>query len=709
MARNPKNLRVLRLGLGLLAATAGWSVPAAGQAPPGGGFPLGAADAQQVVVRNGRIATLTRSAMDLTTLTVHDARTGGELLRKSADPADRITFNGRFLIQRSSGGVSLLDIDSRADLMAFETTDGETVDGMCVGDSLLRAVVRRPDVSVLFTVNLDMGIGLTTTRAIPGTKTSAPIDLLCSDQAILVRAPGSAEGVLWNESGNVESLDLSQRTPLLLTSEYLYATNGSSAVVRRALTAGASWEEVYADSRAQVVGISADQSEPVLTVLQLLPSGAAELVSLARDGAVARRMLPSDRPWVDRAQWSLSQQMLVSAGRRDSRSWLFVDDIPKPAGSISPVGGNRGVGNEAGRKALDWLERQLSPPFWTRDGRSGRLIDSYEDDDRRGWTYDAALAAVTFTAWGQIDTARQLLTALAHLQGDDGSWPFAYDPDRAEAVSGPRYIGAMAWVVMAANFFEWETHDTTFDVMADRALRFFETFINRDLQSPLAGGISMGPAAPATISTENNVDAMSAFLWRGRLAGRREDGEIGERLREFVWQRLGTERPAGTFFFKVGATDPALYLDAQTWTTLALGMPGLPDPRLTSALDVAERQLRGGRGHVDGTPDVTGFRDSDTASPLKVWSEGTEGMVAARLARGEVDDARIYHEQTARLQSDSGGIPYATESPDGWSTHPSVAGTAWFLLNELWPPRNPFNPDTTAWMTEFSDRSPMVR
>jgi hypothetical protein len=81
----------------------------------------------------------------------------------------------------------------------------------------------------------------------------------------------------------------------------------------------------------------------------------------------------------------------------------FVDDIPKPAGSISPVGGNRGVGNEAGRKALDWLERQLSHPLDAR-GRSGRLIDSYEDDDRRGWTYDAALAAVTFTAWGQIDT-----------------------------------------------------------------------------------------------------------------------------------------------------------------------------------------------------------------------------------------------------------------------------------------------------------------
>jgi hypothetical protein len=61
-----------------------------------------------------------------------------------------------------------------------------------------------------------------------------------------------------------------------------------------------------------------------------------------------------------------------------------------------------------------------------------------------------------------------------------------------------------------------------------------------------------------------------------------------------------------------------------------------------------------------------------------------------------------------RLQSDSGGIPYATESPmDG---RPSFRrGHGMVLLNELWPPRNPFNPDTTAWMTEFSDRSPMVR
>jgi hypothetical protein len=58
-------------------------------------------------------------------------------------------------------------------------------------------------------------------------------------------------------------------------------------------------------------------------------------------------MLPSDRPGSIERNGGLSQQMLVSAGRRDSRSWLFVDDIPKPAGSISPVGGNRGVGNEA--------------------------------------------------------------------------------------------------------------------------------------------------------------------------------------------------------------------------------------------------------------------------------------------------------------------------------------------------------------------------
>jgi hypothetical protein len=98
---------------------------------------------------------------------------------------------------------------------------------------------------------------------------------------------------------------------------------------------------------------------------------------------------------------------------------------------------------------------------------------------------------------------------------------------------------------------------------------------------------------------------------------------------------------------------------------------------------------------------VKGFRDWADADVGKVWSEGTEGMVAARLALGDADAARAWHEQTMRLQSAAGGIPYATENRENWTTRPSVAGTAWFLLNRTWPPTNPFVPDAAPWMELF--------
>jgi hypothetical protein len=67
-------------------------------------------------------------------------------------------------------------------------------------------------------------------------------------------------------------------------------------------------------------------------------------------------------------------------------------------------------------------------------------------------------------------------------------------------------------------------------------------------------------------------------------------------------------------------------------------------------------------------------------------------MVSALLSLGETERAAKYHSETARYQSPSGGIPYATENHHGFSTAPSVAATGWYVLNGLSPPRNPFNP-----------------
>ena len=97
-------------------------------------------------------------------------------------------------------------------------------------------------------------------------------------------------------------------------------------------------------------------------------------------------------------------------------------------------------------------------------------------------------------------------------------------------------------------------------------------------------------------------------------------------------------------------------------------------------------------GRFDDVRDIVGFDESDTSKPHKVWTEGSEGMVAALWTMGDEAGARRYHAQTARLQSESGGILYATDNNSGWTTAPSVAATAWYVLNGLPTPRNPFNP-----------------
>ena len=69
-----------------------------------------------------------------------------------------------------------------------------------------------------------------------------------------------------------------------------------------------------------------------------------------------------------------------------------------------------------------------------------------------------------------MSTASELLAGLEHLQREDGSWISSFHPDIALPRGTDRYVGAMAWVVMAANFFESDTHDARYAAMARRGL-----------------------------------------------------------------------------------------------------------------------------------------------------------------------------------------------------------------------------------------------
>jgi hypothetical protein len=439
-----------------------------------------------------------------------------------------------------------------------------------------------------------------------------------------------------------------------------------------------------ADGRAWLVGTDAQ-------------AGTIDVVAVA-EGQTRRLAVIAASP-----AWSSDGQTLAVLTRRDGRSWIAIRPlIERTVVPERPVGAlTFAIDPDVDRiaLALKWLEDQLGPSVRTPLG-DGRLIDSYDDDRHVGWTYDAALAALTFTAANRPDLARGVLAGLAHIQRDDGSWDFAYDSDAVRGLDGPRYVGSMAWVVMAVNFYESDTHDRAFSPMAERGLQFIDRFIIRDSTSPLDGGVSMGPAAPQTFSAEHNADVYSALSWRGRLTARDDYAVTAAAVRAFIWRELWTGDAAEASYFRVGQQDDTLYLDAQTWTALALAAVPGDRERLERGVDTAERRLSTAAGHVGPMNDIHGVRDTAATDATTVWSEGSEGMVAARLLLGQTDRALAQHAETRRLQTVTGGVIYATDNGDGWSTRPSVAGTAWFVLNGLATPRNPFAPSESHLATE---------
>jgi hypothetical protein len=94
-------------------------------------------------------------------------------------------------------------------------------------------------------------------------------------------------------------------------------------------------------------------------------------------------------------------------------------------------------------------------------------------------------------------------------------------------------------------------------------------------------------------------------------------------------------------------------------------------------------------------------KTSDNPDGKFVWSEGSEGVVAAHYLVGRsenISKANYYHAETARYRMSNGGVPYSTlpVSPSAplwnWTDANSIAGTTWFYFNERSPRVNPFQP-----------------
>lgn len=540
---------------------------------------------------------------------------------------------------------------------------------------------------------------------------SGALRLVSADYALVALDPAASAGdlavaVLSRAAGTWSRVVLPDDTRVIaLSGERVVAFESAGRrLVQASLPALDAWTPVIALPDAvspSLVGVT-DEPPGVSFIDRSGATTSLVFVSLVNASLADRRAIPEMPAVTQRQGWN--RDTFAWAHRRDGR--LFLSSVPvigvrperpRPARPLNA--GPGGFSNHADvRVGYDWLVRQLGAPFLSRQGRTARLIDSYEDNARAGWIYDAAVAAIAFIASGDPDGAAALLAGLEHLQDGDGAWRSSYDPDTARPRGSDRYVGAMAWVVMAANFFEWRTGDERFAAMARRGLKYLERYREADGGSDLKGAFSMGPGRRHVISTEHNVDCYSAFLWRGRLDGDARALTIAEGTRAFVLRQVMADHspgaPAGAAYFRVGPGVADVYLDVQTWTALAIADRDT-QPQLERALRVADRMLAVEDGRLAGVTGIAGLDDSvRSGASAKVWAEGTEGMVAALRTLGDRERAGLYHRHTSRYRSASGGIPYATENDHGWSTAPSVAATAWHLLNSTTPAGNPFDPSS---------------
>jgi hypothetical protein len=316
-----------------------------------------------------------------------------------------------------------------------------------------------------------------------------------------------------------------------------------------------------------------------------------------------------------------------------------------------------------------------------------------------------------------------------------------------------KYVGTNAWVVMAIIFYEMHTGDDAYRQMALDALGWIGSYRDLDSDRPTYGGVAMGRVwrkelVTETLTTtygfvdwgifvtEHNLDAYSAYRGLGQITGDETYIQTAELIEKFVLQELWgshvdldkhpelkLEDIENAFFPGIdmrypltapyGIIDPCIYLDGQSWAVLAFGPATEVRDKdgMTVTLDIAldypkQTLLVTDAVIFPGTcyevTGIDGFKENDCSADDEglVWSEGSEGMVAALYLAGELAEARYYHLETASYKMDNGGVPYSTLPPHpanplwNWTDNNSIAGTAWFYFNEGTWKLNPFQPWT---------------
>src|SRR3989344_5557950 len=160
-------------------------------------------------------------------------------------------------------------------------------------------------------------------------------------------------------------------------------------------------------------------------------------------------------------------------------------------------------------KTIEWLKsHQFS---------SGLVESQIGWPEHRSFTYDQALAIISFTHAGNTKEAKKVLNVMKAIQNKDGSWYSAYYSNTKKPWEWIKSTGNVAWMVIAINYYEAKTNDKTYSPVADKSIEWLKKRIKNDSSHQCYNGLDLGkdwwnvPNPENVFSAEHNLDAISAL------------------------------------------------------------------------------------------------------------------------------------------------------------------------------------------------------
>lgn len=344
-------------------------------------------------------------------------------------------------------------------------------------------------------------------------------------------------------------------------------------------------------------------------------------------------------------------------------------------------------------KLLQALKKRVVP----NKELGSTFIKSFAKKDV-SYIYDQALATMAFIHANDKTNAENLLKTIEKLYANHGPLHFAYMTEGSSAFDGDeiRVIhGALAWTVMAANYYQKQFSDKRFTPFAHKVLTYLETqkekaldgeairFAQKDLKSTPWDETKV-------LALEHNVDAYSAFNIYADLNNDKNFKKTAGEIKKFIsglWDNQKKHFWSGYLLDKKKINKDEIYLDNQTWTLLAIDESDINYEDANHALNKACESFY----HVakENKSEIHGFFDRRSvrapAFDKFVWSEGTAGkLLASKFTnphqKYNCNDQGEHHFRNSfnQMKKKDGAISYATQTGNiDFTTDSSVAGTAW--------------------------------